>query len=103
LRGPQLQLSLLAVLQELGRPQDRVHDRAQIREDRGRRRTRDQNRILDSPPRIEVGPIDQRQIDDDQEEDQQVDDEANAAVEYEECERHGNGEARVYVLPYGAV
>src|SRR5262249_4475078 len=74
LSGAQLQLALLPVLQELGRPQDRVDDRAQVREDRRSGRARDQHGVLDAPPRIQVGPVDQRQIDDDQEEDQQIDD-----------------------------
>ena len=50
LGGAQFQLPLLAVLEELGRPQDRVHDRADEGEHRGRGRAGDQDRVLDPLP-----------------------------------------------------
>jgi hypothetical protein len=90
LRGAQLELALLAVLEELRGAQDRVDDGPDEREHRRRRGARDQNRVLDPPLGVEVGPIDQRQVDDDQKEDQQVDDETQCAAVYAEYRKlHG--------------
>jgi hypothetical protein len=98
LRGSQLELAFLAVLQELRRAQDRVDDRAQEGEDRGRGGARDQNRVLDPTLGVEVGPVDQRHVDDDQEENKQVEDEVQGPAVYSEYRsEHGSGR-RVYVV-----
>src|SRR4029450_7772466 len=69
---------------------DRVHDRANEREQRGGGGAADEHGVLDSPLRILVGPVHQRQPDDDQEEQQQIDGKVEAVVLYpKERERHG--------------
>ena len=80
LGGLHLQLALAHVLQVLGRAQDHVDDRAHEREQRRRRGTADEHRILDPAPRVGVRPVDQRQVQDDDEQDQQVDDQVQAAA-----------------------
>ncbi len=78
LRGTDLEVALAHVIEELRRPQDRVDDGADERKQRRRRGAGDQHRVLEPPLRVEVGPIDQREVDDDEEKDQQVYDDAES-------------------------
>ena len=83
------------VLEVLRRAHDRVDDRPDEREQRGRRRAADQHRVVDAPARVRVGPVDQREPDHDQEEDQQVDGQVEAVVlDAEEGEGHAMGCSR---------
>ena len=75
-----LELALAGVVEELRRPQDEVHERPEEREEGRHRGAGDQHRVGHTPPRIRVHPDDQRQVDDDQAEDEQVDDEVERAV-----------------------
>ena len=69
-----------ADLEELGRPEDRIDDRADEREERGPGRARDEHRVLDSPARVEERPRDQRDPHDHEEENNKVHEQVEAAV-----------------------
>jgi hypothetical protein len=62
LRRRHLQLAQPDVVQVLGRAHDQVHDRADEREERGERRARDQERVVDAAASVGERPEDQRQI-----------------------------------------
>ena len=80
LGGPDLQLALLGVLEELRRAQDRVDDRAHVREQRGPGGAGDQDRVLDPAAGVEEGPGDQRDPDDHQEQHHEIHEQVQAAV-----------------------
>ena len=80
LRGPDLELALVGVLEVLRRPHDHVDDRPDEREQRRGRRAADQHRVVEPAARVRVGPIDQREPDHEQKEDEQVDDQVEAVV-----------------------
>ena len=80
LGGLDLQLALAHVREVLRRAHDRVDDRAHEREQRRGGGTADQHRVGDAPPGVRVGPVDQREPDDDQEENQQVDGQVQSVV-----------------------
>src|SRR4051794_18742095 len=73
LGGLHLQLALADVVQVLRRAHDHVDDRADEREQRRDRRGADEHGVFDAPPRVGERVIDQRDVDDDEEEDQQLD------------------------------
>ena len=88
LGGLRLELALAHVLEVLGRAQDHVDDRADEREQRRHRRTADQHRIVDPPARVGVCPVDQREVQDGDEQDQQIHGQIQAAAfDSEICER----------------
>ncbi|MGB3098179.1 MAG: hypothetical protein WBB30_02685 [Solirubrobacterales bacterium] len=76
--------TLLRVGEKLGWPEDRVDDRADEREQRSGGRGGDQNRIIDPATGIGVGPPDQGDPNDYENQDQQVDHEVQRAVGYSE-------------------
>src|SRR6266542_5333898 len=73
LHRPDLELALAHVLEVLGRPEEHVDERADERrhEPEQDRRT-DEPGILDSPPRVLVHPVADREPEDDDEEDREV-------------------------------
>lgn len=93
LRCPRLQLPLANVLEELRRAQDRVDHRSDERNQRGHRRRPHQHRILDPPLGVGVGPVDQRQVDHRQEQDQQIQREVDRVVVDPEQGKQGRGHA----------
>jgi hypothetical protein len=80
LGGLHLELALAYVLEVLGWSHDHVDDRAHEREQGGRRRTADEHRIGDAPPRIGVRVVDERQPHDHEHEDQELDRRVEAFV-----------------------
>jgi hypothetical protein len=80
LRGGDLELTLAHVIQVLRGPHDHVHERPDEREDRRGGGAPDQHGVLQAPPGVRVRPVDQRQPQDDDEEQQQVDGEVQPAV-----------------------
>ena len=73
LGGGDLQLALAHVLEVLGRAHDQVDDRAQEREQRRRGGAGHDHGVFDPALGVRVGPPDQREIHDHQEQQQQVD------------------------------
>jgi hypothetical protein len=80
LRGADLELPLLRVLQELRRTQDRVHERPNEWKERRAGGAGDEHRILDPATGVEEGPGDQRDPHHDEEEDDEVHEQVEAAV-----------------------
>jgi hypothetical protein len=75
-----LELALADVVEVLGRAHDQVHDRPDEREQRRRGRAGNQHRVLDAAASVAVGPVDQRQPDHHEEQQQQVDCKGQPAV-----------------------
>jgi hypothetical protein len=96
LGGGDLQLALAHVVQVLRRTHDQVDDRAYEREQRGRRGTGDQHGIGDPPARVAVGPVDQRDPDNDEKQQEQVDGQGQPAVFNPEQGNEAHLNARVY-------
>ena len=80
LGGSDLELALTNVVEVLRRADDQVHDRPDEREQRRRGGTRHEHRIRDPPVGVAVGPVDQREPDHDEEQQQQVDGQCQPAV-----------------------
>ena len=80
LGGLDLELALADVLQVLGGAHDHVHERAHEREQRGHGGAPDQQGVADPPPCVGERPVDERQPDHDQEQDDQVDGQIHPAV-----------------------
>ena len=78
--GLHLELALAHVVEILGRADDHVDDRADEREQRGGGGAADQQRVGDPPPGVGVGPVDERQPDHDQEQQNELDREVERAV-----------------------
>ena len=72
LGGLHLDLPLADVLQILGGTNDHVNDRAHEREQRRGGRATDEHRIGDPAAGVGVGPIDERQPNHDEEQDDQI-------------------------------
>jgi hypothetical protein len=73
LRGGHLQLAQAHIVDELGRADDQVDDRAHEREQRRGGRARDQHRVVDAAAGVGVRPEQQGQPHHDQHEQQHVD------------------------------
>jgi hypothetical protein len=80
LRCLHLQLALAHVVQVLRRPDDHVHDRPDEREQRCSCGAADQHRISDAPARVGIRPVNERQPDHHQEQQQQIHDQVDRAV-----------------------
>jgi hypothetical protein len=91
LRCLRLDLALAGVGEELRRAQDRVDDRADEGDERGRGGRRDEDRVGDTAPCVGPRPIDEGQPDDHENQDQQIDREVQRAVVNSEqrCEHAG--------------
>src|SRR5690349_20107990 len=80
LRGTDLELPFMGVLEELGRPHDRVDGGADVGEEGADRRAGDQERIGDTAARVEIGVDDQREPDDDDRQQEEGDGQVETAV-----------------------
>src|SRR5215211_5578575 len=92
-----LELALADVLQVLGRAHDQVDDGAHEREQGRSGRAAHEHRIGDAPPRVGVGPVDQRDPHHHEEEQQQVDREVQPIVLDAEDREGAHGSKRVYL------
>src|SRR5207245_8756231 len=75
-----LQLALVDVLEILRRTHDRVHDRADVGEERGDRCAPDQKWVVEAPRGVRIRPVDERDPDHEQEEDEEIDRQVEAVV-----------------------
>jgi hypothetical protein len=90
-RGAYLQLPFTRVPEELGRAEERVDERADVRIKRNRRRAPDQHRIHDPALRVDIRPRDQREPDNEKEIGEEVEVQAQLAGDSEIARGHGNG------------